>query len=55
MSPVVRKELVNLLSCGVAEYRGWFVVAAWAYWEEEGAQDGEGGEYVQEAIDDCDR
>ncbi|KDQ14024.1 hypothetical protein BOTBODRAFT_357949 [Botryobasidium botryosum FD-172 SS1] len=34
-SPMVRKELVVLLSCLVREWRGWFVVAAWIYWEED--------------------
>lgn len=32
-SPLVRKELVVLLSALVTEWRGWFVVAAWLYWE----------------------
>jgi regulator-associated protein of mTOR len=32
---MVRKELVTLLSCAVSEYRGWFIIAAWVYWEEE--------------------
>ncbi|QRV97289.1 WD repeat protein [Ceratobasidium sp. AG-Ba] len=35
-SPMVRKELVVLLSCLVHEWRGWFVVAAWVYWEDHG-------------------
>ncbi|KAJ1301765.1 hypothetical protein OPQ81_008994 [Rhizoctonia solani] len=35
-SPMVRKELVVLLSCLVNEWRGWFVVAAWVYWEDHG-------------------
>jgi regulator-associated protein of mTOR len=34
-SPMVRKELVILLSCVVREWRGWFVCAAWAYLEQE--------------------
>ncbi|KAG8997859.1 hypothetical protein FRB94_002908 [Tulasnella sp. JGI-2019a] len=33
-SPMVRKEMLVVLSCLVREWRGWFVVAAWAYWEE---------------------
>ena len=33
-SPMVRKELVIMLSAIVREWRGWFVAAAWAYWEE---------------------
>ncbi|KAG8751986.1 hypothetical protein FRC11_008795, partial [Ceratobasidium sp. 423] len=35
-SPMVRKELVVLLSCLVSKWRGWFVVAAWVYWEDHG-------------------
>ncbi|KZS92589.1 hypothetical protein SISNIDRAFT_486598 [Sistotremastrum niveocremeum HHB9708] len=34
-SPMVRKELVILLSCVVKEWRGWFVVCAWLHWEED--------------------
>ncbi|KAJ3774118.1 hypothetical protein FB446DRAFT_492928 [Lentinula raphanica] len=34
-SPMCRKELVVLISCLVKEWRGWFVVCAWMYWEEE--------------------
>ena len=34
-SPMVRKELLVLLSCLVKEWRGHFVVALWLYWEEE--------------------
>ncbi|KAJ3709817.1 hypothetical protein C8R42DRAFT_729774 [Lentinula raphanica] len=34
-SPMCRKELVVLISCFVKEWRGWFVVCAWMYWEEE--------------------
>ncbi|EJD01108.1 uncharacterized protein FOMMEDRAFT_21560 [Fomitiporia mediterranea MF3/22] len=34
-SPMVRKELLILLSCLVKEWRGYFVVVAWLYWEEE--------------------
>ncbi|KAJ3722358.1 raptor N-terminal caspase like domain-containing protein [Lentinula raphanica] len=33
-SPMCRKELVVLISCLVKEWRGWFVVCAWIYWEE---------------------
>lgn len=32
-SPMVRKEVVVLFSTIVHEWRGWFVIAAWAYWE----------------------
>ncbi|KAF4573505.1 WD repeat RAPTOR family protein [Pleurotus pulmonarius] len=34
-SPMCRKELVVLISCLVKEWRGWFVVCAWIYWEED--------------------
>ncbi|KAJ3739761.1 hypothetical protein DFH05DRAFT_1512697 [Lentinula detonsa] len=34
-SPMCRKELVVLISCLVKEWRGYFVVCAWIYWEEE--------------------
>jgi regulator-associated protein of mTOR len=34
-SPLVRKELVVVISCVVREWRGWFVCAAWMYYEEE--------------------
>lgn len=34
-SPLVRKELLVLLSCLVKEWRGYFVIVAWLYWEEE--------------------
>lgn len=34
-SPLVRKELIIMLSPIVREWRGWFVAAAWVYWEEE--------------------
>jgi len=36
-SPLVRKELVVLISCVVREWRGWFVSAAWIYYEQERA------------------
>lgn len=32
---MVRKEFIVLLSCVVREWKGYFVVAAWIYWEEE--------------------
>ncbi|KAG9012700.1 hypothetical protein FRB90_006515 [Tulasnella sp. 427] len=32
-SPMVRKEVIVLFSAIVHEWRGWFVIAAWAYWE----------------------
>ncbi|KAL4070418.1 raptor N-terminal caspase like domain-containing protein [Scleroderma citrinum] len=34
-SPMVRKELLILISCLVKEWRGYFVVCAWIYWEED--------------------
>ncbi|ORX40214.1 raptor N-terminal caspase like domain-domain-containing protein [Kockovaella imperatae] len=34
-SPLVRKELVVVISCVVREWRGWLVCAAWAYFEQE--------------------
>ncbi|KAL5530680.1 KOG1 [Sanghuangporus sanghuang] len=34
-SPMVRKELLILISCLVKEWRGYFVSVAWLYWEEE--------------------
>uniref|UniRef100_A0A0W0FX59 C2H2-type domain-containing protein n=1 Tax=Moniliophthora roreri TaxID=221103 RepID=A0A0W0FX59_MONRR len=34
-SPMCRKELLILISCLVKEWRGYFVVCAWLYWEEE--------------------
>ncbi|EPS99346.1 hypothetical protein FOMPIDRAFT_1124614, partial [Fomitopsis schrenkii] len=34
-SPMVRKELLVLISCLVKEWRGYFIVCAWIYWEEE--------------------
>lgn len=35
ISPMVRKELLILLSCLVKDWRGFFVVVAWLYWQEE--------------------
>ncbi|EMD32619.1 hypothetical protein CERSUDRAFT_87930 [Gelatoporia subvermispora B] len=34
-SPMVRKELLVLISCLVKEWRGYFIVCAWMYWEED--------------------
>ena len=34
-SPMVRKELLVLISCLVKEWRGHFAVCAWVYWEED--------------------
>ncbi|WWC70649.1 uncharacterized protein I206_104600 [Kwoniella pini CBS 10737] len=36
-SPMVRKELVVVISCVVREWRGWLVAAAWVYYEQEAA------------------
>ncbi|KAH8822774.1 hypothetical protein DL96DRAFT_1619182 [Flagelloscypha sp. PMI_526] len=34
-SPMCRKELLIVLSCLVKEWRGYFVICAWIYWEED--------------------
>ncbi|KAI0033846.1 hypothetical protein K488DRAFT_77642 [Vararia minispora EC-137] len=34
-SPMVRKELLVLISCLVKEWRGFFVACSWIYWEED--------------------
>lgn len=34
-SPMARKELLVIISCLVKEWRGYFVVCAWLYWEED--------------------
>ncbi|KAJ3570758.1 hypothetical protein NP233_g4189 [Leucocoprinus birnbaumii] len=34
-SPMCRKELLVVVSCLVKEWRGYFVVCAWLYWEED--------------------
>ena len=34
-SPMCRKELLMVISCLVKEWRGYFVVCAWLYWEED--------------------
>lgn len=34
-SPMVRKELLVVISCLVKEWRGYFISCAWVYWEEE--------------------
>ncbi|KAK7466385.1 Target of rapamycin complex 1 subunit kog1 [Stygiomarasmius scandens] len=41
-SPMCRKELLILISCLVKEWRGYFVVCAWLYWEEERKRRGGG-------------
>jgi len=56
-SPMVRKELVVVISCVVREWRGWFVCAAWLYHEqiayEEAMDDGDESypDIVQPALD----
>ncbi|TDL29563.1 hypothetical protein BD410DRAFT_780006 [Rickenella mellea] len=48
-SPMVRKELLILLSCLVKEWRGYFVVVAWLYWEDERRRStGEHAKYLPE-------
>ena len=54
-SPMVRKELVVVISCVVREWRGWMVCAAWAYYEQEAAlasaeADVESSDIVSEAL-----
>ena len=34
-SPMCRKELLMVISCLVKEWRGYFVIRAWLYWEED--------------------
>ncbi|TFK42159.1 hypothetical protein BDQ12DRAFT_677728 [Crucibulum laeve] len=34
-SPMCRKELLVVISCLVKEWRGYFVICAWLYWEED--------------------
>ncbi|KAJ7762335.1 hypothetical protein DFH07DRAFT_407956 [Mycena maculata] len=48
-SPMCRKEITVLLSCLVKEYRGFFVVCAWLYWEEDRKWKQQGAHHV---IDD---
>ncbi|EIW63818.1 ubiquitin-binding TORC1 subunit KOG1 [Trametes versicolor FP-101664 SS1] len=49
-SPMVRKELLVLISCLVKEWRGYFIVCAWIYWEED--RRWKGGEENQHPDDD---
>ncbi|KAJ6604969.1 hypothetical protein B0H10DRAFT_2077476 [Mycena sp. CBHHK59/15] len=44
-SPMCRKEIIVVLSCLVKEYRGFFVVCAWLYWEEDRKWKSPGGSY----------
>lgn len=55
-SPMVRKELIVVLSCVVREWRGWMVSAAWIYYEEEVAmataeKGGQAVDIVSETLD----
>ena len=34
-SPMCRKELLTVISCLVKEWRGYFVICPWHYWEED--------------------
>ncbi|EIW73629.1 WD-repeat protein mip1 [Tremella mesenterica] len=45
-APIVRKELVVLISCVVREWRGWMVAAAWTYYEQEATLEGDHGKDV---------
>ncbi|KAF5351586.1 hypothetical protein D9758_007263 [Tetrapyrgos nigripes] len=49
-SPMCRKELLILISCLVKEWRGYFVVCAWLYWEEERIRRGGGHTFSLEDI-----
>ena len=53
-SPLVRKELVVVISCVVREWRGWLVCAAWVYYEQEAAAAAsEAGIEHQDVIDEA--
>ena len=45
-SPMVRKELLILISSLVREWRGYFVVGAWIYWEEDRKRAGAGSQQL---------
>ena len=47
-SPMVRKELLILISSLVKEWRGYFVVCAWIYWEEDGKRAGAGAQLLND-------
>ncbi|KZT01152.1 WD40 repeat-like protein [Laetiporus sulphureus 93-53] len=49
-SPMVRKELLVLISCLVKEWRGYFIVCAWIYWEED--RRWKQGKHLQQHEDD---
>lgn len=44
-SPMCRKELLVVISCLVKEWRGYFVVCAWLYWEEDRRWRNSGGHF----------
>ena len=47
-SPMVRKELLILISSLVKEWRGYFVVCAWIYWEEDRKRAGVGSHQLHD-------
>lgn len=47
-SPMVRKELLVLISSLVKEWRGYFVVCAWMYWEEDRRRTGTGTHHLHD-------
>ncbi|KAI0370082.1 hypothetical protein BV20DRAFT_1113337 [Pilatotrama ljubarskyi] len=50
-SPMVRKELLVLISCLVKEWRGYFIVCAWIYWEEDRRwKDGEENQHPDDDV-----
>ncbi|KAF9011295.1 hypothetical protein BDQ17DRAFT_1387682 [Cyathus striatus] len=55
-SPMCRKELLVVISCLVKEWRGYFVVCAWLYWEEDRKwrATGQTGGYMQSHFQDED-
>jgi regulatory associated protein of mTOR len=50
-SPMVRKELLVVISCLVKEWRGYFVVCAWLYWEEDRRRNIGGSHYSHQEED----
>lgn len=50
-SPMCRKELLVVISCLVKEWRGYFVVCAWIYWEEDRKWKAAGGHHHPEDED----
>ncbi|KAF8899316.1 raptor N-terminal caspase like domain-containing protein [Infundibulicybe gibba] len=52
-SPMCRKELLVVISCLVKEWRGYFVVCAWLYWEEDRKwRSGSGGHYHPQNLEE---